>query len=160
MFGAVSNASKLMELWPLNVMSCMTIHKPQKEEFKVAEEMKLPSLFSAHEALTWIQATVFPYPNLPLDPTPFYMVSSHQFTPAQPSWAQHWCSRVNSKQHLLWVWQRSVFTASQQTWAPHFLRISIITHLIPSRSQSLLSLGALLIAPNMTFYRGSVGPLV
>ena len=27
----------------------------------------------------------FPYPNLPLDPNPFYMVSSHQLTLTQPS---------------------------------------------------------------------------
>ena len=82
MSGAVSNASKLMVLWPLNVMSCVTIYMPKKKGFKVAEEMELPPLFSAPGALTWIQAISIPKP--PIGPHPILhgLISSIYSGPA------------------------------------------------------------------------------
>ena len=65
MSGVVSNASKLKRHWSLNGMSCVTIIMPQNLGIKVADKLKLPFLFGAHGALTWIQAISTCKPPIP-----------------------------------------------------------------------------------------------
>ncbi len=65
-------------------------------------------------------STLFLHTNLPSDPTLLPMVLCYQLTIAQPSWGQHWCSRVNSKQSFQWVWKRRAISPCQLTWTLPF----------------------------------------
>ena len=63
-------------------MSYVTIDMPKKEGLKVADKMRLPSLFSPPGALTWIQAISIPKPPIGPQPIVHGLISSIYSSPA------------------------------------------------------------------------------
>ena len=63
-------------------MSCVTIIMPKKVGIKVADKLKLPSLFRAHGAPTWIQAISICKPPIGPQPILLGLKSSIYFSPA------------------------------------------------------------------------------
>jgi len=63
-------------------MICVTIVMPKREGLKSADEMKWPSLFSTHGALTWIQAISISKPPIRPPPIPLGLISSTYSSPA------------------------------------------------------------------------------
>ena len=130
-------------------MSCVTIIMSKKLGIKVADKLKLPSLFSAHGAPTWIQAISICKPPIGPQPILLGLKLSIYLSPAILGLALMLQSELQVTTPLSPA--KEGLYSSSAGLNPSLLGIIIVTQLIPFRGQCLLSLEALLIAPDLTF---------
>ena len=136
-------------------MSCVTIIMSKRVGIKVADKLKLPSLFRAHGAPTWIQAISICKP--PIEPQPIFLglKSSIYPSPAILGSALMFQSELQVTTPLCPA--KKGRYSSSASLNPSLLGINIVTQLISFRGQCILSLEALLITPDMG---GGFDPLV
>ena|SRR5258706_15267586 len=122
---------------------------PKREGLRSADEMKWSSLFSAHGALTWIQAISIPKPPIKPQPISLGPITSNCSSPAILSLALTLQSELQATLPLSQA--KKCLYHSSVSLKPSFLDIPIVTQTATSRVQSLMSLEALLTAPEMIF---------
>ena len=118
-----------------------------KVGIKVADKLKLPSLFRAHGALIWIQAISISKPPIGPQPILLGLKSSNYLSPAIPHLALMLQSELQVTTPLSPA--KKGLHSSSAGLDPSLLGMIIVTQLMPCRGQCPLSLGALLITPDM-----------
>ena len=149
MSGAVNNAPQLKILLNQNVIRWVIENMPTKERYKTAEECKWPFYFMAHGALTWIQAATVPKPLITPRPITPGLILLIYFRPAILSPALVLQSEFQASPPM--SQERKGHLHSSAVLYLSFVGIFSMTHLITFWFKSILSLGALLTAPDMTF---------
>ena len=120
---------------------------PKKVGIKVADKLKLPSLFRAHGAFIWIQAISICKPPIGPQSILLGLKSSIYFSPAILGLALMLQTELQVTSPLSSA-KKGLYSSSAGL-DPSFLGIIIVTQLIPFRGQCLLSLEASLITPDM-----------
>ena len=128
-------------------MSCVTIVMPKRVGIKVADKLKLPSLFRAHGAPTWIQAISICKPPIGPQPILLDLKSSIYLSPAILGLVLMLQSELQVTTPLSPA--KKGLCSSSAGSDPSLLGIIIVTQPISFVGQCILSLEALLITPDM-----------